>query len=77
VNLLPGQAIKIFRQQFLIQTPVIQIEKVTVKETILKLEEHQKVGLNIRPIGEQYKGSGSEKVRYSSPSHWVYNGFTK
>jgi len=55
VNLLPGQAIKIFTGAAVPDSAlaVIQIEKVAVKENILKLEEYPKLRLNIRPIGEQ------------------------
>lgn len=55
VNLLPGQAIKIFTGAAVPDSAqaVIQIEKVSVKEPILQLQEHPKSGLNIRPIGEQ------------------------
>lgn len=55
VNLLPGQAIKIFTGAAVPDSAlaVIQIEKVTVNENILKLEEYPKLRLNIRPIGEQ------------------------
>jgi molybdopterin molybdotransferase len=55
VNLLPGQSIKIFTGTAVPDSAqaVIQIEKVTAKENNLRLLEHPKSGLNIRPIGEQ------------------------
>lgn len=55
VNLLPSQAIKIFTGAAVPDSAhaVIQIEKVSVIENILQLQEHPKLGLNIRPIGEQ------------------------
>jgi molybdopterin molybdotransferase len=55
VNLLPGQSIKIFTGAAVPDSAqaVIQIEKVSVNEHILQLQEHPKSGLNIRPIGEQ------------------------
>lgn len=55
VNLIPGQAIKIFTGAAVPHSTqaVIQIEKVSVKGNVLQLEEHPKSGLNIRPIGEQ------------------------
>lgn len=55
VKLLPGQAVKIFTGAAVPDSAsaVIQIEKVSVKEHILKLEEHPKLSSNIRPIGEQ------------------------
>jgi molybdopterin molybdotransferase len=55
VNLLPGQSVKIFTGAAVPDSAqaVIQIEKVTAKENSLRLLEHPKSGLNIRPIGEQ------------------------
>ncbi|UQD54939.1 gephyrin-like molybdotransferase Glp [Flavobacterium sp. K5-23] len=55
VELIPGQAIKIFTGAAVPNSAqaVIQIEKVSVKGNVLQLEEHPKSGLNIRPIGEQ------------------------
>lgn len=55
LNLLPGQAVKIFTGAAVPDTAqvVIQIEKVSTNENILKLQEHPKLGANIRPIGEQ------------------------
>lgn len=55
VNLFPGEAIKIFTGAAVPDSAhaVIQIEKVTAKESVLQLQEYPKLGLNIRPIGEQ------------------------
>lgn len=55
VVLLPGQAIKIFTGAAVPDTAqaVIQIEKVSVNENQLVLEEAVQAGTNVRPIGEQ------------------------
>lgn len=55
VMLLPGQAVKIFTGAAVPDSAqaVIQIEKVAVNESVLLLEEWPKLGMNIRPIGEQ------------------------
>lgn len=55
VNLLPGQALKIFTGAAVPDSAqaVIQIEKVTEKEGRLYLEEVVKQETNVRPIGEQ------------------------
>lgn len=55
VDFIPGQAIKIFTGAAVPNSAqaVIQIEKVSVKENVLQLQEYPKLGLNIRPIGEQ------------------------
>lgn len=55
VNLLSGQAVKIFTGAAVPDSAqaVIQIEKVSVKGKMLQLQEHPKLGLNIRPVGEQ------------------------
>jgi molybdopterin molybdotransferase len=55
ITLLPGQAIKIFTGAAVPDSAqaVIQIEKVSVRESVLQLQEHPKSGVNIRPIGEQ------------------------
>jgi molybdopterin molybdotransferase len=55
LNLLPGQAIKIFTGAAVPDSAqaVIQIEKVMAKEGVLQLQEHPKSGANVRPIGEQ------------------------
>lgn len=55
VVLLPGQAIKIFTGAAVPDTAqaVIQIEKVSVNEKQLVLEEAVQAGTNVRPIGEQ------------------------
>ncbi|MNX69161.1 Molybdopterin molybdenumtransferase [compost metagenome] len=55
VVLLPGQAIKIFTGAAVPDSAqaVIQIEKVTVKEQQLFLEEMVPAQTNVRPIGEQ------------------------
>lgn len=55
VVLLPGQAIKIFTGAAVPDTTqaVIQIEKVSVNEKQLVLDEAVQTGTNVRPIGEQ------------------------
>jgi molybdopterin molybdotransferase len=55
VVLLPGQAIKIFTGAAVPDTAqaMIQIEKVSVNEKQLVLEEAVQAGTNVRPIGEQ------------------------
>lgn len=55
VVLLPGQAIKIFTGAAVPDTTqaMIQIEKVSVNEKQLVLEEAVQAGTNVRPIGEQ------------------------
>ena len=55
VLLLQGQAVKIFTGAAVPDSAqaVIQVEKVTVKNTVLILEEVPKSQMNIRPIGEQ------------------------
>lgn len=55
VDLLPGQALKIFTGAAVPETAqaVIQIEKVIEKEGRLYLQEKVKPETNIRPIGEQ------------------------
>ncbi|TDD94393.1 molybdopterin molybdotransferase MoeA [Flavobacterium cellulosilyticum] len=57
VNLSPGQAIKIFTGAAVPDSAqaVIQIEKVTVKDAKLVLEEIVKPETNVRPLGEQIK----------------------
>jgi len=51
VNLLPGESIKIFTGAAVPDsTPVvIQIEKVSVQENILQLEEHPKIRIEFQP----------------------------
>lgn len=53
--LLPGQAIKIFTGAAVPDSAqtVIQIEKTSVKEGIVCLQDQPKSGDNVRPIGEQ------------------------
>lgn len=55
MTLLPGQAIKIFTGAAVPDSAqaVIQIEKTSVKEGIVYLQEQPKSGVNVRPIGEQ------------------------
>jgi molybdopterin molybdotransferase len=55
MSLLPGQAIKIFTGAAVPDSAqtVIQIEKTSVKEGIVNLQEQPKSGVNVRPIGEQ------------------------
>ena len=55
MTLLPGQAIKIFTGAAVPDSAqtVIQIEKTSVKEGIVLLQEQPKSGVNVRPIGEQ------------------------
>ncbi|MGA9639272.1 molybdopterin molybdotransferase MoeA, partial [Flavobacterium sp.] len=55
INLLPGQAVKIFTGAPVPESAqaVMQIEKVTETGTVLLLAENPKLGMNIRPIGEQ------------------------
>ncbi|WP_366186965.1 molybdopterin molybdotransferase MoeA [Flavobacterium ovatum] len=55
VELKGGQAIKIFTGAPVPDsaTAVMQIEKVIVSGTVLQLQEHPKLQMNIRPIGEQ------------------------
>ena len=55
VQLLPGQAVKIFTGAAVPDTAqaVIQIEKVTVENSILFLQEAVLSETNVRPIGEQ------------------------
>lgn len=55
VMLLPGQAVKIFTGAAVPDSAqaVIQIEKVAVNESVLVLQESPKLGMSIRPIGEQ------------------------
>jgi molybdopterin molybdotransferase len=55
MTLLPGQAIKIFTGAAVPDSAqaVIQIEKTSVKEAIVLLQEQPKSGVNVRPIGEQ------------------------
>ncbi|WPR72827.1 molybdopterin molybdotransferase MoeA [Flavobacterium sp. NG2] len=55
VNLLPGQAVKIFTGAPVPDSAqaVMQIEKVTQEGRVLKLVEAPKLNMNIRPIGEQ------------------------
>lgn len=55
IDVLPGQALKIFTGAAVPETAdaVIQIEKVTEKEGRLYLQEAVKPETNVRPIGEQ------------------------
>lgn len=55
ITLLPGQSIKIFTGAAVPDSAqaVIQIEKTSVKEAIVQLQEQPKSGINVRPIGEQ------------------------
>ena len=55
VQLLPGQAVKIFTGAAVPDSAqaVMQIEKVTVNNAVLQLQELVQPGTNIRPIGEQ------------------------
>lgn len=55
ITLLPGQAIKIFTGAAVPDSAqsVIQIEKTSIKEGIVYLQEQPKSGVNVRPIGEQ------------------------
>ncbi len=55
VDLMPGQAVKIFTGAPVPDSAqaVIQIEKVSESGTVLLLTEKPKYGMNIRPIGEQ------------------------
>lgn len=57
VNLLPGQAIKIFTGAAVPDSAqaVIQIEKVSAKDGRLLLQEAVKPNTNVRPVGEQIK----------------------
>ena len=60
VVLLPGQAVKIFTGAAVPDSAqaVIQIEKVTVKDAVVLLQEVPKAGTNVRPIGEQIQEGG-------------------